>query len=86
MVSLRNEQSRLASVVTSAKPTQSRRIGEPVENRRSSQATACNKRCVMNVGDLIGSKGRVRQAEPLQTGKVLDGWWEVGSPHSTPRR
>ena len=59
MVSLRNEQFRLASVVTSAKPTQNRRIGEPVENRRSSQATACNKRCVMNVGDPSGSKGRV---------------------------
>ena len=59
MVSLRNEQFRLASVVTCVKPTRSRRIGEPVENRRSSQAASCNKRCVMNAGDPSGSKGGV---------------------------
>ncbi len=86
MVSLRNEQFRLASAVTYAKPTQIRRTGKPVENRRSSQATACNKRCVMNAGDPTDSNGRVKRTEPLQTGMVLDGHWEVGSLHSTRRR
>ncbi len=75
MVSLRNEQFRLASVVRCAKPIQSRRIGESVESRRSSQATACNKRCVMNAGDPIGSKGRVRLAEPPETGMLPEGHW-----------
>ncbi len=86
MVSLRNEQFRLASVVTCAKPTRSRRIGESVESRRSSQATACNKRCVMNAGDPFGSKGRVKHGEPLETGRALEGHWEVGSLHITRRR
>jgi hypothetical protein len=41
----------LVSVVTCVKPKWTGRIGEPGKSRRSSQATACNKRCVMNAGD-----------------------------------
>ena len=41
----------LVSVVTCVKPKRTGHIGEPGESRRSSQATACNKRCVVNAGD-----------------------------------
>ena len=41
----------LVSVVTCVKPKRTGRIGKPGESRRSSQATACNKRCVVNAGD-----------------------------------
>jgi hypothetical protein len=54
MESLRNKQSRLASVVTHVRPTRSRRSGKPVENREEFSS------CAMNAGDPMGSKGRVR--------------------------
>ena len=41
----------LVSVVTCVKPKRTGRIGESGESQRSSQATACNKRCVVNAGD-----------------------------------
>lgn len=41
----------LVSVVTCVKPKRAGRDGESCKSRRSSQATACNKRCVMNAGD-----------------------------------
>lgn len=45
----------LVSVVTCVKPERTGRMGEPGESRRSSQATACDKRCVVNAGDPLGS-------------------------------
>ena len=45
----------LVSVVTCVKPKRARRFGESGESRRSSQATACNKRCDVNAGDPCGS-------------------------------
>ncbi len=45
----------LVSVVTCVKPKRARRYGEPGKSRRSSQATACDKRCVLNAGDPLGS-------------------------------
>ena len=41
----------LVSVVTCVKPKRAGRHGKSCKSRRSSQATACNKRCVMNAGD-----------------------------------
>jgi len=45
----------LASVVTCVKPKRAGRYGESWESRRSSQATACDYRCVVNAGDPLGS-------------------------------
>jgi hypothetical protein len=60
-----------AKVVTYLKPMRSRRYGKTVKDWRSSQAVACNERCIMNVGDPIASKGRVRSGEPQQTERHL---------------
>jgi hypothetical protein len=65
------------SVVTYVKPTRSRRIGKPVESRRSSKAAACNKRCVMNAGDPMGKvvtvmRIRQRQLAPDIVGPGID--------------
>jgi hypothetical protein len=61
----------LVSVVTCVKPKRTGRNGESCKSRRSSQATACNKRCVMNAGDPECSKGGVKCPELLQTETAL---------------
>ena len=56
----------LVSVVTCVKPKRTGRIGEPGESRRSSQATAYNKRCVVNAGGPCCSWSETAGAEGIQ--------------------
>jgi hypothetical protein len=64
----------LVSVVTCVKPKRAGRIGEPGESRRSSQATACNKRCVMNAGDPCRSWSETADRQDIQ---LLRHEWET---------